>query len=68
MVTVALLDARASHTICWNRCGRCISDQRHFLLQPELDVDYDRRHEMLEMSGGAVLQVRYYIDHSYKDK
>ena len=68
MVTVALLDARASHTICWNRCGRFISDQLHFLLQPELDVDYDRRHEMLEMSGGTVLQVRYYVDHCYKHK
>ena len=34
-----------------------------FFLQPKLGVDYDRRHEMLEMGGGAVLQVRYYIDH-----
>ena len=68
MVTVALLDARASHTVCWNRCGRFISDHLHFLLQPELGVDYDRRHEMLEMSGGTVLQVRYYVDHYYKHK
>ena len=34
-----------------------------YLLQPELGVDYDRRHEMLEMSGSAVLQVRYYVDY-----